>query len=183
MIFILPTNTCFWIWCFVPDFENYSNIYKIKNRDFSKPFSIFVYDFEYLQKYTDLQDTEIFFLQNYKKPFTILIKKENIKDEVLLQNLAKLPNFDLYEKVWFRIAHTFMQKRMIEDNWPFFLSSANKSWQSEIKTTKKVKEIFQNEIQKYWIKVFAHDFYEIPSQENHSQVLEFTKKWLLILRD
>ena len=182
MIFIIPTNTCFWIWCFIDDIENYKNIYKIKNRSFDKPLAIFIKDFLYIEKYMDLSKKQIDFLKNYEKPFTFLIDKDKFKDDLVLKKIEKLPNKDKYKKLAFRVVHEQIHKKLIEQNWPFFLTSANKSSQSEIKSLEKIKQVFKNDIEKYNIKIFDDGIFEIKSPYAHSEIFEFTKDGLHYIR-
>jgi len=59
---------------------------------------------------------QIGFLKKYKNPFTILINKNKILDKFLLEQIEKLPNSEIYEKIAFRVAHNFMHKKLIELN-------------------------------------------------------------------
>jgi len=182
MIFIVPTNTCFWMWCFIDDIENYKNIYNIKNRSFDKPLAIFIKDFFYVEEYMDLSKKQIDFLKNYKKPFTFFIDKDKFKDDNVLKKIENLPNKDRYKKLAFRIAHEQIHKKLIKQNWPFFLTSANKSYQPEIKSLEKVKQVFKNDIEKYNIKIFDDGIFEIKTTYIHSEIFEFTKDGLHYIR-
>lgn len=182
MIFILPTNTCFWIWCFTDDLNSYQNIYKIKNRDISNPLSVFVENYEFFENNTSLSRENIEYLKNYNKAFTVIIDINKIHDENLLKDIERLSNSKFYKKIGFRVAHTFMHRRLIHRNWPFFLSSANRSWETEIKSTKLIKSTFAEDIKEFNISVFAHDYYEIPGKRMHSNIIEFTDDWLNFFR-
>jgi hypothetical protein len=57
-------------------------------------------DFESLEKYAFITDEQIEFLQNYNRPFSILLKPKN-KDNLINKNIQ---NYDLYDKISFRIA-------------------------------------------------------------------------------
>ena len=181
-LFIVPTNTCFGLWCFLADIESYNKIYKIKWRDFSKPLAIFLDSLSTLKNISNLTAEQIDFLQNYDKPWTILIDKKNIKNKNIIQNIDKLPNADIYEKIGFRIAHNFMHKKLIKKWWFFFLTSANKTGDKEIKSSTFVREYFKKEIEKYDIKVFAHQDFIIESSYDFSDIFEFTKDWIRYLR-
>lgn len=172
-LFIFPTNTCFWLACYIEDLESYKKIYKVKGRKFSNPLAVLVLDFEYLEKNTKLNLEQISFLKNYKNPFTILLDIKNILDEKLLKQIKKLNNSEIYEKIAFRVSHNFMHKKLIKKNWLMFLTSANKSWESEIFSSIKVKEKFKEEIEKFWIKVFAHNDFCINSKQKSSNIFEF----------
>lgn len=166
-LFILPTDTCFWIATPLNDIEWYKKIYEIKNRDFDKPIAILVMDFDWLQENTILTNKQIEFLKNYERPFTILTKtKKNLISD-------NIPNKNIYKKVAFRVAHTFMHRSLIGDFWPLFLTSANPAWEGEVFSTAEIKYIFKDEIEKYNIKVFAHPWYCINSKFNSSDIFEF----------
>ncbi len=172
-IFIVPTNTCFWIACPISEIESYKKIYEIKKRDFSKPLAILVDDFDYLSKNSLLTENQINFLKNYSKPWTILIDKEKITDKNLLNQIEKLPNSEIYEKIAFRVAHNFMHRKLISKHWPLFLTSANKSNNPEILSSIKIKQELKDEIENFWIKVFAHNDFCINSQQTASDIFEF----------
>ena len=176
MIFIIPTNTCFWIACPILDSNSYEKIYKIKARDFSKALAILVLNFDYLKKNTLLTQEQIFFLKNYKNPFTILIDREKVLDKNLLENISKLKNSQIYQKIAFRVSHNFMHKKLIKKYWLLFLTSANKSNQWEIFSSLKIKEVFKDEIKKFNIKIFAHNDFCINSLKKSSDIFEFIWK-------
>lgn len=182
MLFILPTNTCFWIWCYINDLENYKNIYKIKNRAIDKPLAIFVKDFDYFEKNTNLSKKKIDFLKNYDKPFTVLIDKKDCKDDYLLKNIEKLPNAKKYNKIAFRVAHNPIHINLIENKWIFFLTSANKSWEKEIKKIEKVYQTFEKDLKNYNIKIFAHTEFIIETPYNYSHIFEFKNNDINYLR-
>ncbi len=176
MLYILPTNTCFGIACPVKDLESYEKIYGIKSREKSKPIAILVDDFSYFSEHTKLTSKQIDFLKNYKNPFTILIDKQKILDKNLLKIINNLPNSKIYEKIAFRVAHTFMQKKLIRLNWPLFLTSANKSGNPEIFDTISIKKEFASEIDTHQIKIFAHNDYCINSSKKYSDIFEFVRE-------
>lgn len=172
-IFILPTDTCFWIWCPIYEIDSYNKIYEIKNRELNKPIAILIDSLEYLKNNTLLNKQQIDYLVNYKNSFTILIDKNKIKNKDILEQIKKVPNSNLYKKVAFRIAHNFMHRKLINKYWALFLSSANKSWECELFWSADVRDIFKKEIEKYWIKVFAHPWFCIDSSQKSSDIFEF----------
>lgn len=145
MIYILPTDTCFWMACSIDDTVSYHKIYEIKKRPLSKPLSIMVPNFLWLKKNTTLNDNQIEFLKNYNKPFTILTNSPIIK---MILNLEQkdfnYKNKEVYKKIAFRVAHNDIQKKLINDIWPIFLTSANFSWKKEIYDAKEVKNEFKD---------------------------------------
>lgn len=166
-LFILPTNTCFWIATPINDIEWYKKIYEIKKRDFTKPLAIIVNSFEWLQKNTILSQEQIEFLKNYKNPFTVLTET---KQDIISNNI---PNKEIYKKVAFRVAHDLMHTSLINDFWPLFLTSANIAWENEIFTTKDIRKIFGDKINKYDVKVFARPDFTIKSEIKASDIFEF----------
>jgi len=137
MIFILPTDTCYWIGCYCDNIEDYKKIYKIKNRSFSKPLAIFLNNYKEIEKYAYLSEKQLDFIKKYKHPFTVLL---NIKNNLLIKNL---PNKDKYKKIAFRIADNNVLKSYTK-NKPIFLTSANFSWETEIYNTDELKKQFKN---------------------------------------
>ena len=71
-IFLIPTDTCYWMACSVFDMKSYHKIYEIKKRSFKKPLSILVLDFKWLEYNTTLNINQIDFSKKTKTPFTIL---------------------------------------------------------------------------------------------------------------
>ncbi len=173
MLYIIATNTCFWIACPISEIENYNKIYEIKKRDKKKAIAIMVWDFDYFFKYTKLTKKQINFLKNYKNPWTILIDKEKILNKNLLETIDKLDNKEIYKKIAFRVAHTEIQKKLINQKWPLFLTSANKSGNPEIFSVEKIKEEFKDDLWKYNIKILALSGYSINSKKKSSDIFEF----------
>jgi tRNA A37 threonylcarbamoyladenosine synthetase subunit TsaC/SUA5/YrdC len=178
-MFVIPTDTCFWLWCFVNDLNWYRNIYKIKWRNFDKPISIFVENFEYLEKYTKLTKDNISFLKYYKKPFTVVINLVDITDKELLQNISKLPNIEIYNKIAFRVAHTKLQKNLIYKNGLFFLTSLNKSKEPEIINIKDISQELEEDLLKYNVQILDKN---IVSKQKFSDIIEFKNNEIIFLR-
>lgn len=144
MIYILPTDTCFWIACAFDDTNSYHQIYKIKNRPLEKPLAIMVENFEWLAKNTSLSDDQIDFLKKYPRPFTILTDCPYIEMILNLeQDDFQYENKEFYKKIAFRVAHNEIQKKLISEVWPIFLTSANFSWEKEIYSINEAKKQFQ----------------------------------------
>lgn len=119
MIYIIETDTCYWIWCPIGNIREYKKIYDLKNRSLKKPLAIMVEDFAYLKKHTYINDIQLNFLKKYLSPFTILLntKRDFIREWI--------PNKNLYKKTAFRVAHTPQQIALLRKVWPIFLTSAN----------------------------------------------------------
>lgn len=145
MIYILPTDTCYWIACPIHDLKSYSWIYKIKKRTPSKALAIIVPDFKWLEDNTDLTSEQIEFLKNYKNPFTILTNSDHLKLWInyIDDDRNEFENRDIYEQFAFRVAHNDTQKRLLKENWPMFLTSANISNEPEIYSSREVEEKFK----------------------------------------
>jgi len=168
MVFILPTNTCFGIGCYIDDMVSYKKIYQIKWRDFKKPLAIFV---DNIEKILDLNKEQINFLRNYKKPWTILVERNKVKDKEILKYIDSLPNKDIYKKLAFRQVHNSDQEKIVK-KWYFFLTSANKSWEKEIKDIEGIKKIFKKEIEK-WLIDLVSTVNKIDSLYPSSDIFEF----------
>jgi len=175
MIYILPTNTCFWMACPISNKQNYEKIYEIKQRDKSKAIAIMIEDFFYFSEQTKLNKKQIDFLKKYKNPFTILINKNKILDKKLLEIINDLDNSENYEKIAFRVAHNFMHRKLIKSHWLLFLTSANISDNKEIFDTIWIKESFWNILKKEEIQILAHWDFCINSGQKYSDIFEF--KW------
>jgi len=144
MTYILPTDTCFWIACRIDDVKSYHKIYKMKNRSYDKPLAIMVENYEWLEKYTNLNNDQIKFLKNYKRPFTILCECPRIK--MLLDFEDENFNYEnnkLYQKIAFRVANTKLQTNLLKTTGPIFLTSANFSGEKEIYDIDEAKKQFE----------------------------------------
>lgn len=145
MIYIVPTDTCFWISCSLDDVKNYNKIYEIKKRELSKPLAIMIESFEWLEKNTILNKEQINFLKNYPRPFTVLTDSKIIKMILNLeQEDFEYQNKEIYKKIAFRVAHNDIQKKLIKEIWPIFLTSANFSWEKEIYDINEAKKQFSS---------------------------------------
>ena len=170
MLFIVPTNTCFGLWCFLSDIEDYSNIYKIKWRAFQKPLAIFIDDIE---KNIDLSKKQSDFLKKYEKPWTLIVNKDKVKNKQILEAISRLPNSDIYKKLAFRQVHNDIQEKLIKENGYFFLTSANKSWKKETKKINKLYKEFENDIKNFNIQVFWNE--NLNTKYEHSDIFEFVE--------
>ncbi|MDD2907154.1 MAG: Sua5/YciO/YrdC/YwlC family protein [Candidatus Gracilibacteria bacterium] len=155
MIYILPTDTCFGMACALDDIKSYEKIYKIKKRSLDKPLAIMVSDFNWLEKNTILTKEQVDFLKKYNKPFTILTESPNVKiwiDFVNDETSEEFINRGVYEKIAFRVANNKTEDRIIKENGPIFLTSANISNEPEIYTSREIKEKFEYYLEKGIIK-------------------------------
>ncbi|MBB1564958.1 Sua5/YciO/YrdC/YwlC family protein [Candidatus Gracilibacteria bacterium] len=147
MLYILPTDTCFGLACPISEPKSYEKIYQIKKREKSKPLSILVPNFAWLEKNTDLTSAQIDFLKNYEKPFTVLANCSYLKiwlNFVNEENNEEFFNRDIYEKFAFRVANNETQKKILKEVGPIFLTSANQSKESEIYSFDELKLNFGN---------------------------------------
>lgn len=171
MIFIIPTDTCFWIGCWLWDIEDYQRIYTIKKRPLEKPLAIMVESFDWLYQYTSLNEEQIEYLQNYKRPFTVLCDCPRI--QMLLQMDQEdfsYPNKEVYQKIAFRVAHNDIQKKLIHDIGPIFLTSANFSGEKEIYDIQEARmqfQKFEKEIEFLWENI------TLDSNIKPSDIIEF----------
>lgn len=171
MIYILPTDTCFWIACEFSDIQSYNNIYKIKKLDISKPLPIMVEDFDWLEENTDLNLEQIDFLKNYKNPFTIVCDAPRIK---MILNLDQADfvyeNKKSYKKIAFRVANLEEQKKLISEVWPIFLTSASYENQDWIQDLNEVLKQF-SKFEKH-LKIISKKE-KIISNYKKSEIIEF----------
>lgn len=155
MIYLFPTNTCFWIACSIDDIKSYDKIYNIKKRSLDKPLAILVADFSWLLKNTSLTQEQVDYLEKYKKPFTILTDCPHLKlwlNYENPENSEAFQNRDIYEKFAFRVAHTKEQEKLTKKIWPLFLTSANYSNSPEIYSYDELEITFWNLIENWKIK-------------------------------
>ena len=157
MIYILPTDTCYWIACAFDDKKNYEKIYKIKKRSHDKPLAIMVKNFQWLRENSDLTDEQVDFCERYEKPFTVLTHSRNI--ELFLEyaddNEDYFINKDVYTQIAFRVAHNGMQESLINDVGPIWLTSANLSGAGETYDIKKIDSDFEYYIEKWIVEVIG----------------------------
>ena len=153
-IFLLQTDTCFWIACPISEYDSYEDIYKIKKRSLDKPLAIMVDSFKWLGKNTDLNTEQINFLKNYKKPFTILTSSDPINHWLNYEDeFWSFLNREIYKSIAFRVAHTPEQLKLIKNVWPIFLTSANISNEPEIYDLKTLKNNFKYYLDKNIVKL------------------------------
>lgn len=171
MIYILPTDTCFWIACALYDTKSYHKIYEIKKRPINKPLAIMVENFDWLIKNTDLTQEQLEFLKNYKKPFTLLTECQYIKMILnLKQEGFEYKNKEFYKKIAFRIANNEIQKKLIDEVWPIFLTSANFSGEKEIYCIDEAKKQFEN----FWKYIkFLWEWIKLNNSIKPSDIFEF----------
>ncbi len=85
------------------------------------------------------------FLKNYTRPFTVLTDSKIIKMILNLeQEDFEYQNKEIYKKIAFRVAHNDIQKKLIKEIWPIFLTSANFSWEKEIYDINEAKKQFSS---------------------------------------
>lgn len=171
MIYILPTDTCFGIWCAIYDTKSYHKIYDIKKRDLQKPLAIMVESYDWLLNYTSLNQLQIDFLKNYSKPFSVISNCPNIKMLIDLWEWEFIyENKEIYNNFSFRVANNDIELNLIQDVGPIFLTSANLSWEKEIYNLNEAKKQFENH--KKDIK-FLWESIELNSSIKPSDIFEF----------
>lgn len=174
MIYLIPTDTCYWMACPIHDLKSYDFIYKIKKRSLDKPLAILVPDFKWLKDNTDLTSEQIDFLENYNKPFTIITDCNSLKiwiNYVDDENNEFL-NRDIYDSFAFRVANNSIQKRLLKENWPMFLTSANISNKPEIYFKNEIKEEFAYYLEKWTMQFFWENMWN-PDKNPPSDIFEF----------
>lgn len=174
MIYLLPTDTCFWIACPIHDFKAYSWIYKIKKRDLWKPLAILVPDFEWLHENTDLNIEQIRFLRKYEKPFTILTESNSLRIWINYtdDDNNEFINRDIYKTFAFRVANNDTEKKLVKQNWPMFLTSANLSNKPELYTSREINQEFSYYLEKEKIKFVWENTWKLKNNWT-SDIFEF----------
>jgi len=173
MLYLLPSDTCFWLACSINDLEWYNKIYMLKWRDFYKPLAIMVDSYDFLEKNTNITKTQINFLKNYHRPFSVLLEyKIQNENNNLINTINSLPNKELYKKISLRIANIEEQKKLINEIWPIFLTSANISWKNEVYSWKEVYDIFWKYIKKWEVKALFKKNLILP-EIKPSDIFEF----------
>lgn len=161
MIYTLPTDTCFWLACSIQDEAGFLDIYKIKWRNYNKPLSIVVKNFDDLIKIIEISPEQINYLKNYQFPFTILWEK---KDNFLLPEFL---DKNMYSKIAIRIADICIPQKISKElQFPLFLTSANISWKEEIFDSDEIIGIFEN---KENLKIFPWKI----EKKSSSNIFEF----------
>ncbi len=138
MLFLLPTDTCYWLaWSFTR--EDFEAINALKWRDENKRLALLVEDFEDMKKYVIISNEQIEFLEKYPYPWSFLWRRN---PEFTLPEFMEDKQ---YEMISLRVAKICVPNdefRMTNDEYPFFLTSANLSGQSEAKTLEEAKLVF-----------------------------------------
>lgn len=174
MIYILPTDTCYWIACPIHEIKAYNGIYKIKKRSYDKPLAILVSDFKWLEENTSLTFEQIEFLKKYEKPFTILTDCTHLKVWVnyIDEDNNEFINRDKYEKFAFRVANNDIQKKLLKKHGPLFMTSVNYTGKPEIYKISEVKEMFWDYIARWKIEFVWEDFWDLEVKRT-SDIFEF----------
>ena len=186
MIYVLPTDTCFWIACAFDDKKSYEKIYKIKKRNSLKPLAIMVEDFSWLETHSTLTPEQIDFLKQYEKPFTILTNSDPIELYLNFQDEHEdyYFNKDIYSEIAVRIANNPIEKKLIKGVWPIWLTSANISDTGENYNIEEIEEEFEYYIEKgvtqiLWAKTILDE--DVPASDvfrfiDDSLELEYVRK-------
>lgn len=180
MLYILPTDTCYGIWCAFHDTDGYHRIYKLKKRDFTKPLAILVESFDWLQNNTHLTVQQIDFLKQYHRPFTILTESSPVRAYLNFscEWEEEFINKDIYTHLSFRVAHNDFQKKLVKKIWPIWLTSANISDAWETYHPDKIEKDFWYQIST-WELVF-YNAWELDHTIPASDVFWFLwKNWEL----
>jgi len=170
MIYVLPTDTCFWLACILSDKKEYHKIYKLKKRDWKKPLALMVENFDWLSEHTELTDEQIEFLEDYEKPFTVLTQCDRVKMYLDFDDPEEWDflNSNVYEEIAFRVAHNNVQKKLTHKEGPIFLTSANTSWQWEIYDIETIEQLYWDD--KY-IDIRAEK--DLKNQYKYSDIFRF----------
>ena len=173
MIYILPTDTCYGIACWLDDKKSYEKIYKIKKRDLWKPLAIMVKDFRWLREHTDLTEQQVDFLERYENPFTILTNSDSV--ELFLKygdgSEEHFINKDIYDQVAFRVASQTIDEDLVDRLWPIWLTSANLAGTGESYTMTEIEKDFSYYLEKNTVEVLG--WYDLDPNIPASDVFRF----------
>ena len=134
MIYILPTDTCYWIACPIHDLKAYSWIYKIKKRNPSKALAILIPDFKWLEDNTDLTSEQIEFLKNS------IIAKLNSNEKYQIEDFGYLSKDETGKIIFTQTATDFLMPDSVGlTNVTFNSDELNQNSQHKDKN-KKVRE-------------------------------------------
>lgn len=173
MLHILPTDTCYGIWCQFHDKDAYERIYALKKRSFEKPLAILVESFDWLAKNTKLTSEQIDFLKKYHRPFTILTESRPVRIylEFSTDDEEAFVNKDIYTYISFRVAHNNIQKKLLRETWPLWLTSANltNTWETYSPTI--IEKDFWYQISTWELEFYSG--WELDSTTPASDVFRF----------
>nr|MDD3719876.1 Sua5/YciO/YrdC/YwlC family protein [Candidatus Gracilibacteria bacterium] len=158
MLYIIPTDTCFGIACSIDDNDGYKRIYEVKGRYFNKPLAIMVNNYSLFENL--LSNQQINFLKNYYRPWTLLLDTNKYELPTIFKK-------DTSTYVAIRIADNHIEKELINEIGPIFLTSANLSGEKEIYKISELNNLFGNIID---IKILAKKDLENVSP---SDIFEF----------
>ena len=135
-ITLVPTDTCYGLaWDFTE--KDYYELYRLKGRDFHKKLAVVVRDFSMLDEYAEITASQKIFLQQYPYPWTVLLPRKNAK------TLPPPLWTEEYKNIAFRVAEVcFPAFPHHQHSYPLFLTSANRSGESEATTLEQWQRIF-----------------------------------------
>ena len=119
-IYVVPTDTCLGLACYVDDKEGYRLLYEMKEREKVKPLAILVPHWDELEEETLLNTRQTDFLRSYKFPFTVVT---DVRNDFRVE-------YDLDETVYDRIGFRVGEACLSDETLPYiqgsmFLTSAN----------------------------------------------------------
>jgi L-threonylcarbamoyladenylate synthase len=136
MLYIIPTDTCYGLAGSFAE-TDYTEIYRLKGRDFAKPLALLVESFEDMKRYIEITDVQIQSLKNYPHPWSFLGKR-----------ICELPDWidsEKYTMLSIRVAEVCVpnyELRIPNYEFPLFLTSANLSGNPESKTLTEARVFF-----------------------------------------
>ncbi|MDQ1343403.1 MAG: hypothetical protein QG650_122 [Patescibacteria group bacterium] len=136
-VFCIPTDTCYGLAAELSSIEGYADIYRLKGRDFTKPLAFVVRTFDEFSRYADFTREQMAFLREYPYPFTVL---------AVPKNGAPIPEFldaAQYRKIALRVGERCVPADIANAlPFPFFLTSANRSGDTEARTAEECLAAF-----------------------------------------
>ena len=165
-ILIFPTDTVYGIGCSIYDKDNIENIYKIKNRDRSKPLAILCADLNQIEEIAYVsEDAKKLIKEFLPGPLTIILKtKEDVKKSFFFDTIGvRIPNHELALKI-------------LKENGPMATTSVNDSGEAAMNNYDEIYNKYHNKVKT----IYKSD---IKSSSLPSTVVDITKDEVKVLRE
>ncbi len=155
-IFVYPTDTIYGIWGVFPN--TLEKVYEIKKRSYNKPVSIIAPSWDWIENTLELPEDDfiklkniVFNLRKKWRGFTVIAKM----NPLYFNNLPQFAKYIYSDyNIWIRLLNHPFQKFVSKLSKPFITTSANISWNPNIKEISELEDDIKNKIDyiiDYWI--------------------------------
>lgn len=167
-VIAFPTDTVFGVGAIISDIEAINKIYKLKNRDYSKPLAILASKVDDIIPYIENVSQEVLDIMNKYWPgaLTIIFKKSNLVDKVVTNNL---------ETIAFRIPASKVAQEVLDKYGPLAVTSVNLSGEVPLNSYEEIEKTFGKDIDYIVAK-------NEPSSNVSSTIIDVTNKDIKIIR-